>query len=52
VTRTYRLDDYFGGGSREPLREKIHATVVVRAVAQTPPVPEVTLVGAIHEGPV
>jgi len=52
VTRTYRLDDYFGGGSREPLREKVHATVVVQAVPQPPPVAAVTLAGAIHEGPV
>ncbi len=52
VTRTYRLDDYFGGGSRDPLREKVHASVVVQAVPHTPCPPAVTLAGLIHEGPV
>lgn len=37
VTCTYRLDDYFGGGSRQPLRERIHATVVVQPASGAMP---------------
>ncbi len=53
VTRTYRLDDYFGGGSKEPLREKVHAMVavpatsVVRVAANLDHEPTV----ALHGGP-
>ncbi len=50
VTGTFLLDDYFGGGSREPLREKVHATVVVQPASDIAP-KQGTLVHSIHKGP-
>lgn len=35
VIGEYLLDDYFGGGSREPLREKVYATVAVHPSRET-----------------
>ncbi len=37
VMGDFLLDDYFGGGSREPLREKVFATVVVQPVPGSAP---------------
>lgn len=50
VTCIYRLNDYFGGGSREPLRERVHASVVVHPVPGIAPEQE-NPVRSIYKGP-
>lgn len=55
VTRTYRLDEYFGGESREPIREKVHVTVPVSVPAGPSPVlaqaPDMAPMVTLHGGP-